>query len=211
MARRTPQVIANALVSSKSASAASISGAAARPESRRSRSARSARIGATSRPSSAARRCARIRTSAVTNSLAFADGAITVPISRPSSTAPPSCPAKARCRSSSAARTSGIAETSEAHRAASSVRIAGSSNQRESKRRAATSALLTLRDSLTLQPTARYNSPVSRCGSAKCTASAREIVPLPEAAGPSTAITSLCTIGPGYKPRVRPATLGNRS
>ena len=40
-----------------------------------------------------------------------------------------------------------------------------------------------------LSATARYSIPVSMCGRSKCLASARAMVPLPLAAGPSTAMT----------------------
>ena len=51
---------------------------------------------------------------AVTKIFTSALGQITVPMSRPSSTAPGGALAKFCCRSNSAARTSGIAETTEA-------------------------------------------------------------------------------------------------
>ena len=63
---------------------------------------------------SAARRRARTSGVAVTKIFASASGQITVPMSRPSSTAPGGCAAKSRWKSSSAARTSGMAETTEA-------------------------------------------------------------------------------------------------
>ena len=51
---------------------------------------------------------------AVTKIFTSASGQITVPMSRPSSTAPGGCAAKSRWKSNSAARTAGIAETIEA-------------------------------------------------------------------------------------------------
>ena len=88
------------LVSSRIASSAMTSGAAARPVSRSSRARMSARTSAkwTSRPQPLAARRSGAgrgpRALAVTNSLASASGAITVPMSRPSRTAPPAWPAK---------------------------------------------------------------------------------------------------------------------
>ncbi len=81
------------LVSRRKASGAARSGAAARSLSRRSRSAISARTRGfiVSRPRSRnswCRRSARASGLAVTNSFIAASGQITVPISRPSSTAP---------------------------------------------------------------------------------------------------------------------------
>jgi hypothetical protein len=56
-------------------------------------------------------------------------GAITVPMSRPSSTAPPRWSAKLRWRSSSRSRTAGIAEIREAIEPTTSERKSGSSSE----------------------------------------------------------------------------------
>ena len=115
-ASATAASIDKSVVSSKSASAAATIGATSRPASRASRARRSAStcVHAVGAPSSARRRAARTSSEAVTKSFASASGQITVPMSRPSSTAPPSRRAKRRWKSSSAARTSGSAATFDA-------------------------------------------------------------------------------------------------
>ena len=78
---------------------------------------------------------------AVTKIFTSASGQMTVPMSRPSSTAPPGRAAKARCASISAARTPGIAATTEAASAIWRVRsVASSKSVRPSPRAAATAA-----------------------------------------------------------------------
>ena len=92
-AARNAASILKCVVSSKCASGAALRGAAVRRESLSSRRNRSARTSCSSAGSprafsSRVRRLARTSGVATTNSFTSAPGAITVPISRPSSTAP---------------------------------------------------------------------------------------------------------------------------
>ena len=123
------------VVSSRSASGAGFSGAAARARSRSSRSVRSRRtvdiiLSAPRARNSARRRSARASGAAVRNIFTGASGRTTVPMSRPSSTAPAppggSC-AKRRCQASSARRTAGCAATLEAAAPTASSRRPGAS------------------------------------------------------------------------------------
>ncbi len=107
------------VVSRRCASTACTSGAAVRERSRSSRRRMSARTSPSSalspRPcSSSARRRARTSGAAVTKIFTSAFGQITVPMSRPSSTAPGGVAANSCWKLNSAARTSGMAETTDA-------------------------------------------------------------------------------------------------
>jgi len=119
MAAATDSSTFRCVVSNSWASAARRNGAAVRERSRSSRRRISARMSASftlcpAAFSSSARRRARSWGAATTKIFTSAPGAITVPMSRPSSTAPGGLAAKSRWNARSAARTSGIAETIEA-------------------------------------------------------------------------------------------------
>ena len=118
-AARNVASISKCVLSSKYASGARLSGAAARVLSRSSRRRMSASTSAASAVapaacSSAIRRAARTCGVAATKIFTSASGKITVPMSRPSITAPGGVRPKRRCKSTSAARTSAIAETNDA-------------------------------------------------------------------------------------------------
>ena len=66
---------------------------------------------------------------------------------------------------------------------------AGSTLSMAQARRASNSLLGSPPQRHRFKATARYNRPVSICGRPKCAASPRAMVPLPLAAGPSTAMT----------------------
>ena len=87
--------------------------------------------------SSRTRRCALTSALAVTNNFASASGAMTVPMSRPSSTAPPSCAAKSRCRwSKRVADRRDRTRSSEAIRETGSLRNSSSSGSKPSSSQA---------------------------------------------------------------------------
>ena len=132
--RRNAPSISSALVSSRCASGACISGAVARERSRSSRRMMSARMSASfalsPRPrSSRARRRARTSGVAVTKIFTSALGQITVPMSRPSSTAPGGAAANSCWKLNSAARTPGMAETTDAA-SPTSWRLSAASSKR---------------------------------------------------------------------------------
>ena len=131
-------------------------------------------------------------------SFTSASGKITVPISRPSNTAPPVRRAKRRWNSTNSARTSGRAATLDAAWATVSLR---SSRPFRSSARNCWAACNGSAPFNTCAPTARYNNPVSKCAMPKCFAIARLIEPFPAAAGPSMAINKLM----GFPRRYRPA------
>src|SRR2546428_495135 len=131
----------NPVVSTTTASAAARSGAMARSVSSLSRRRWSARTSGsgTARPfsaSSAWRRCALASSEAVRKNFTSASGKTTVPMSRPSSTAPRGAARpRSRCSWSSFCRTTGRAETTLAPRLISGVRIASVTSSPRSRTR----------------------------------------------------------------------------
>ena len=123
-------------VSRITASAAAARGAVARWLSRRSRARISAaRSHSQPHPVPSAGALARTSALAVTKSFTSASGQTTVPMSRPSSTAPGSRRAKPRWKSSSAALTSGMTATIEAAAPTASLRKSPSSKATDRARR----------------------------------------------------------------------------
>src|SRR2546428_629255 len=131
----------NPVVSTTTASAAARSGAMARSVSSLSRRRWSARTSGsgTDRPfsaSSAWRRCALASSEAVRKNFTSASGKTTVPMSRPSNTAPRGAARpRSRCSWSSFCRTTGRAETTLAPRLISGVRIASVTSSPRSRTR----------------------------------------------------------------------------
>ena len=179
--------------------------AAARPRGRMSRSSRAADIGEHTASNAighaalapAARRsgaAARTSGEAVTKIFTSASGQMTVPMSRPSSTAPARRAAKPRWKSSSAARTSGMAATMRG-RLADRAACAGRARRarpdrarwpRERRRRRRPD-----RSPRVEHVAARPRGRAGRCrdGAGRNARRARlASVPLPEAAGPSMAM-----------------------
>ena len=116
--------------------------------------------------SSSQRRRARSARLAVTNSFTGASGKITVPMSRPSSTAPRAA-AKPRWKSSSAARTAGMAATAAGGGIGRRAAQVGALQVLRLQARAAAAAAAagsagSPPASSTRRPTARYSRPVSR-------------------------------------------------
>src|SRR5438067_8935679 len=167
------------------ASGACVSGEAARPESAASRRRRSASVAANAAESGALptisrpRRTARAGASAVRKTFSVASGATVVPMSRPSTTIPPS-PMSSCCRRTIARRTAGIALTVLTLAVTGAVRTAevtsvpstataGASGSvwRSSTMRTANSATAcsfagSMPCSRTVHVSARYIAPVSR-------------------------------------------------
>src|SRR5438552_3469149 len=168
------------------------------------------------------RRSARASRLAVRNTLSAASGNTIEAMSRPSATSPGGL-RKDRCRSSRARRTAGRAATREAAKEFSSVRMASvtrSSSRKMSSPSKRTGSRAAIAASFASSPasipsraaasaTRRYRAPLSRQWNPRALATSSATVPLPEAEGPSMAMTGTVLTRESAKcPRGRRSTRG---
>src|SRR5467141_345793 len=213
-----------AVVSSNTASGAGLRGAIRRLESAASRAASAWLSRRTSSTSSTLPRCdnrRRARSSGVAVKKIFsgASGKTTVPMSRPSTTTPPSQSSTAlRCWVFTQVRTSGMAANADTCLVTRSLRIAWSTSTPATSGRKTSPTRTRRTGSLSARPrifwpdhpspfspppspmlsraasvSARYSAPESRCAQPSCSATRPAVELLPDAAGPSMAM-SLSTL-----------------
>src|SRR6059058_1821878 len=192
----------------------------ARSRAARAWASRASSAGSMREPRWASRRRARSSGLAVRNTFTGASGNTTVPMSRPSTTTPRGTPATAsRCCTFTQFRTSRIAAIAETWRVTRSDRIVSSTstpatvgrkasptNTRRTGRSSANATTCcaghasriplpaSRRLSSTARATARYSAPESRCAHPSPRATAAAVELLPDAAGPSIAMTRRVTL-----------------